>query len=73
MNTGIKRSMTSDHDGKVVEFLMKIPIDSIFANPETSDFYYKMQRGFRDRDSEMLLIMAKMVRSIEENFNGGLA
>ena len=70
MTTGIKRSMNSNHDEKVVEFLMRIPIDSVFANSETSDLYYKMQRGFRERDSEVLLIMAKMVRKIEDNSNG---
>ena len=62
--------MNSNHDDKVVEFLMRIPIDSVFANPETSELYYRMQRGFREKDSEILLTMAKMVRKIEDNSNG---
>lgn len=69
----IVRSIETLHNQKMVRFIMDIPLDGIFGNSESSNFYGDMQKGFLLKDSEILLIMAKMVRKIEEEKAHGMA
>lgn len=61
----IKPSITTDYNDKVTKFIMDIPTSYLFLTPEISDYYAQMQQVKISR-SEILLVMAKMVRLIEE-------
>ena len=61
----IQPSITTDYNEKMTHFLMKIPTEYLFFNQEISDLYAKMQQVNVSR-SEILDVMSKMVRKIEE-------
>ena len=68
----IKATMTTDYVTKCVNFVMTIPTEYIFMTSETSDYFYKMQQVNVSR-SEILLLMAKMLKKIEEGILSDLA
>lgn len=63
--TQIEPSITTDYNEKKTLFLMKIPTEFLFLTPEVSDLYAKMQQVNVSR-SEILHVMSRMVRKIEE-------
>ena len=68
----IKPSIVTDYNDKVSKFIMEIPTNLLFLTPEISDYYAEMQKVNISR-SDILLVMAKMMRKIEEELNRGLA
>ena len=70
MTTGIERSITALHNEKKLRFVMDIPIKGVFENSLASEYFGWMVKGFDQKNSEMLLMMAKMVKKMEEESDG---
>lgn len=68
----IKPLITTDYNEKITKFVMDIPTEYLFLTSEISDFYAEMQQVKVSR-SEILLVMAKMVKKIEEEIAHGMA